>query len=58
MIVTGREGGVRTQRRYGSVFKLIVDLNKSTYIYQELPHHISSRSVEYVVRCGKCGDWH
>ncbi|CAK8678300.1 unnamed protein product [Clavelina lepadiformis] len=44
MIITGREGGVHMQRRFGSVFKLTINLQNGQYTYAELPMHISSRS--------------
>ena len=42
-VVTGREGGVRMQRRFGSSFKLRIDVSLSRYAYEELPYHIASR---------------
>jgi len=44
MIVTGREGGVRMQRRFGSVFTLTVNVKKSTCSFQPYPKNIASRS--------------
>ncbi|XP_039253892.1 kelch domain-containing protein 9-like [Styela clava] len=44
IIISGREGGVRMQRRYGSVYKLTVNIENLSYNYKELPIHISSRS--------------
>lgn len=44
VIVSGREGGIRMQRRYGSVFNLKIDVKNHTYRYKELSLHISSRS--------------
>lgn len=44
VIISGREGGVRMQRRYGSVFNLKIDTTRHTYSYKELSLHISSRS--------------
>ncbi|CAH1247815.1 KLHDC9 [Branchiostoma lanceolatum] len=44
MLVVGREGGVRMQRRFGSVFHLKVDAEKGQYEYREAAYHASSRS--------------
>lgn len=44
IVISGREGGVRMQRRYGSVYKLTIDVQSMSYQYKELPIHISSRS--------------
>jgi len=44
MIVTGREGDVRMQRRFGSVFTLTVNVKKSTCLFQPYPKNIASRS--------------
>lgn len=44
IIISGREGGVRMQRRYGSVYNLKIDTKNYTYRYKELSMHISSRS--------------
>ncbi|KAM8999904.1 kelch domain-containing protein 9 isoform X1 [Sarcophilus harrisii] len=42
--VAGREGGTRTQRRYGSVYTLRVDPPARTYSYREEGCHTASRS--------------
>ncbi|XP_044531760.1 kelch domain-containing protein 9 [Gracilinanus agilis] len=42
--VAGREGGTRTQRRYGSVYTLRVDPTARTYSYREEGCHTASRS--------------
>ncbi|XP_063109612.1 kelch domain-containing protein 9 isoform X1 [Cavia porcellus] len=42
--VAGREGGVRTQRRYGSLYKLKLDPGARTYCYKEEGCHTASRS--------------
>ncbi|XP_072500102.1 kelch domain-containing protein 9 [Notamacropus eugenii] len=42
--VAGREGGTRTQRRYGSVYTLRVDPAARTYSYREEGGHTASRS--------------
>ncbi|KAM5237511.1 kelch domain-containing protein 9 [Ctenodactylus gundi] len=42
--VAGREGGVRSQRRYGSVYTLKLDPGARTYCYKEEGCHTSSRS--------------
>ncbi|XP_053464165.1 kelch domain-containing protein 9 isoform X2 [Nycticebus coucang] len=42
--VTGREGGVRTQRLYGSIYTLRLDPRARTYCYKEEHCHIASRS--------------
>ncbi|XP_045154432.1 kelch domain-containing protein 9 isoform X2 [Echinops telfairi] len=42
--VAGREGGTRTQRRYGSIFTLKLDLGARTYCYKEEGCHTTSRS--------------
>ncbi|KAI8497437.1 cyclin binding [Branchiostoma belcheri] len=44
MLVVGREGGVRMQRRFGSVFHLKVDVEKGRYEYREAAYHASSRA--------------
>ncbi|XP_028911347.1 kelch domain-containing protein 9 [Ornithorhynchus anatinus] len=42
--VAGREGGTRTQRRYGSVYTLRLDPRARTYSYREEDCHTASRS--------------
>ncbi|KAM8814515.1 kelch domain-containing protein 9 [Rhynchonycteris naso] len=42
--VAGREGGTRTQRRYGSIFTLKLDPGACTYCYKEEGRHSFSRS--------------
>nr|XP_019568489.1 PREDICTED: kelch domain-containing protein 9 isoform X2 [Rhinolophus sinicus] len=42
--VAGREGGTRTQRRYGSVYTLRLDPCARTYCYKEEGCHTASRS--------------
>nr|XP_003466733.1 kelch domain-containing protein 9 isoform X2 [Cavia porcellus] len=42
--VAGREGGVHTQRRYGSLYKLKLDPGARTYCYKEEGCHTASRS--------------
>ncbi|XP_068107547.1 kelch domain-containing protein 9 isoform X2 [Hyperolius riggenbachi] len=42
--VVGREGGVRMQRRYASVYTLRVDARSKTYTYKEEGMHAASRS--------------
>ncbi|KAM5126445.1 kelch domain-containing protein 9 [Mantella aurantiaca] len=44
LCVVGREGGVRTQRRYGSVYTLRVNPASKTYAYKEEESHTASRS--------------
>ena len=44
VIVVGREGGVREQRRFGDVFLLRVDFERKSYFYEEAPFKIDSRS--------------
>ena len=44
VIVVGREGGVREQRRFGDVFLLRVDIERKSYFYEEAPFKIDSRS--------------
>ena len=44
IVVVGREGGVREQRRFGDVFLLKVDLERKSYFYEEAPFKIDSRS--------------
>ncbi|XP_015347441.1 kelch domain-containing protein 9 isoform X2 [Marmota marmota marmota] len=41
--VAGREGGTRTQRRYGSIYTLTLDPSARTYCYKE-DYHTVSRS--------------
>ncbi|XP_077012772.1 kelch domain-containing protein 9 [Tamandua tetradactyla] len=42
--VAGREGGTRTQRRYGSIYMLRLDPGTRTYCYKEEGCHTASRS--------------
>ncbi|XP_032705389.1 kelch domain-containing protein 9 isoform X1 [Lontra canadensis] len=42
--VAGREGGTRTQRRYGSIYTLRLDPGARTYCYKEEGCHTASRS--------------
>nr|XP_017201228.1 kelch domain-containing protein 9 isoform X2 [Oryctolagus cuniculus] len=42
--VAGREGGIRTQRRYGSIYTLKLDPGTHTYCYKEEDCHTVSRS--------------
>ncbi|XP_069074379.1 kelch domain-containing protein 9 [Pleurodeles waltl] len=42
--VVGREGGLRTQRRYASVYTLRVNAKTKTYWYKEEPSRTASRS--------------
>ncbi|KAM7055253.1 kelch domain-containing protein 9 isoform 2-T2 [Molossus nigricans] len=42
--VAGREGGTRTQRRYGSIYLLKLDPGARTYCYKEESYHSVSRS--------------
>ncbi|KAF5918325.1 hypothetical protein HPG69_006108 [Diceros bicornis minor] len=42
--VAGREGGTRTQRRYGSIYTLRLDPRAHTYCYKEEGCHTVSRS--------------
>lgn len=42
--VAGREGGIRTQRRYGSIYTLRLDAGARTYCYKEERYHSVSRS--------------
>ncbi|XP_069334565.1 kelch domain-containing protein 9 [Eulemur rufifrons] len=42
--VAGREGGIRTQRRYGSIYTLRLDPRARTYCYKEEGCHTASRS--------------
>ena len=44
ILVVGREGGVREQRRFGDVFGLSLDLERRTYSYREAPFKLHSRS--------------
>ena len=44
IVVVGREGGVREQRRFGDVFLLRVDFERKSYFYEEAPFKIDSRS--------------
>lgn len=44
LLVAGREGGTRTQRRYGSVYTLRLDPGARTYRYKEEGCHTVSRS--------------
>ena len=44
VIVVGREGGVREQRRFGDVFLLRIDFERKSYFYEEAPFKIDSRS--------------
>ncbi|XP_036090646.1 kelch domain-containing protein 9 isoform X6 [Rousettus aegyptiacus] len=42
--VAGREGGTRTQRRFGSIYTLRLDPGARTYCYKEEGDHTASRS--------------
>lgn len=42
--VAGREGGIHTQRRYGSIYTLRLDPSARTYCYKQEGCHIASRS--------------
>uniref|UniRef100_UPI00398E949F kelch domain-containing protein 9-like isoform X2 n=1 Tax=Pristiophorus japonicus TaxID=55135 RepID=UPI00398E949F len=42
--VVGREGGVRTQRRFASVYTLHIDASAQRYWYRECESHTASRS--------------
>ncbi|XP_008578446.1 PREDICTED: kelch domain-containing protein 9 isoform X3 [Galeopterus variegatus] len=42
--VAGREGSIRTQRRYGSIYTLRLDPNARSYCYKEEGCHTVSRS--------------
>uniref|UniRef100_A0A2K5C5P7 Kelch domain containing 9 n=1 Tax=Aotus nancymaae TaxID=37293 RepID=A0A2K5C5P7_AOTNA len=42
--VAGPEGGIRTQRRYGSIYTLRLDPNARSYCYKEEGCHTASRS--------------
>jgi hypothetical protein len=44
VVVIGREGGVREQRRFGDVFLLRLDFERRTYYWEEAPFKINSRS--------------
>ncbi|XP_072284187.1 kelch domain-containing protein 9 [Pyxicephalus adspersus] len=44
LCVVGREGGLRTQRRYASVYTLRVNPGPKTYSYKEEEWHTASRS--------------
>ncbi|KAG8430498.1 hypothetical protein GDO86_020489 [Hymenochirus boettgeri] len=44
LCVVGREGGIRTQRRYASVYTLRVNANTKTYWYKEEASKTASRS--------------
>jgi len=43
-VVTGREGSVRYQKRFGSIFTLSVDENELSFRYTRSSHQIDSRS--------------
>ncbi|XP_077148528.1 kelch domain-containing protein 9 [Ranitomeya variabilis] len=44
LCVVGREGGLRTQRRYASVYTLHLNARAKTYRYKEEESHTASRS--------------
>ncbi|XP_073465348.1 kelch domain-containing protein 9 [Aquarana catesbeiana] len=44
LCVVGREGGLRTQRRYSSVYTLRLNAGSKTYMYKEEESHTASRS--------------
>ncbi len=44
IVVVGREGGVRVQRRFGDVFLLRVDVASKTCHFEEAPFKVASRS--------------
>jgi len=43
-VITGREGSVRYQKRFASVFQLQLDLTSETCQYKRMSHQIDSRS--------------
>ena len=43
-VITGREGSVRYQKRFASVFQLKLDLDAETCQYKRMSHQIDSRS--------------
>ncbi|XP_018427061.1 PREDICTED: kelch domain-containing protein 9 [Nanorana parkeri] len=44
LCIVGREGGLRTQRRYASVYTLRLNARSKTYSYKEEESHTASRS--------------
>ncbi|XP_026543344.1 kelch domain-containing protein 9 [Notechis scutatus] len=44
LLVVGREGGLRTQRRYASIFTLRLQLSSKTYWYKEEESRTASRA--------------
>ncbi|CAF0754328.1 unnamed protein product [Didymodactylos carnosus] len=44
ILVSGRDGGLRTQRKHGDVYKLSGDPAKGTFRYEDYPISASSRS--------------
>ncbi|XP_062895206.1 kelch domain-containing protein 9-like [Mobula hypostoma] len=49
--VVGREGGVRTQRRFASIFQLQVDMQHGCYRYEEQASRTASRSGHSATLC-------
>ncbi|XP_069797261.1 kelch domain-containing protein 9-like isoform X2 [Narcine bancroftii] len=49
--VVGREGGVRTQRRFSSIFQLHVNIQRGSYRYKEQASHSDSRSGHTAILC-------
>ncbi|XP_072133962.1 kelch domain-containing protein 9-like isoform X2 [Mobula birostris] len=49
--VVGREGGVRTQRRFASIFQLQVDMQHGHYRYEEQASRTASRSGHSATLC-------
>ncbi|KAM9294603.1 kelch domain-containing protein 9 [Gastrophryne carolinensis] len=58
LCVVGREGGLRTQRRYGSVYTLRVDAASKTYSYKEEEWRTASRSGHSAVFLRSNPRWH
>ncbi|XP_069805926.1 kelch domain-containing protein 9 isoform X2 [Dendropsophus ebraccatus] len=54
LCVVGREGGLRTQRRYASVYNLRVNASAKTYRYREEESHTASRSGHCAALLGAC----
>ncbi|KAM3919067.1 kelch domain-containing protein 9 [Leptodactylus fuscus] len=59
LCVVGREGGLRTQRRYASVYTLQVDTSARTYQYKENESRTASRSGHSAVllQSGRRDGW-
>lgn len=53
--VVGREGGVRTQRRFASIFQLQVDIQRGRYRYEEQASRVASRSGHSASLCRRPG---